>query len=137
MINRIWNKRQNYLEIALGLIIVLGNISTVLGDETKWLAIGSLHNWYSSAGSEVEVGRTSTISDQGDGLRWPAQFRFQDNQAAKGFWIGTTNYFDSLAGETFPYKVVHVGPRGPINEKSEFINSFKKAVIESLKSNVK
>ena len=122
MIIRIWNKRKKYLEIALGLFIFLGTITTVLGDETKWLAIGSLHNWYSSAGSEVEVGRTSTISDQGDGLRWPAQFRFQDNQAAKGFWIGTTNYFDSLAGETFPYKVVHVGPRGPINEKSEFMS---------------
>lgn len=121
MILRVWNKRKFYLETVLGLLVFLGAISTVLGDETKWIAIGSLHNWYSSAGSEVEVGRTGAISDQGDGLRWPAQFRFQDNQAAKGFWIGTKDFDDTIAGQLFAYKVVHVGPRGPINEKSEFM----------------
>ena len=49
----------------------------------KWMSIGNLHNWYSAAGSEVEIGRTGQISDQQDGLRWPAFYRVQDNQAAK------------------------------------------------------
>ena len=97
MVARVWTKNKNYLKSVLGLMVFLGTISTVLGDETKWIAIGSLHNWYSSAGSEIEVGRTSAISDQGDGLRWPAQFRFQDNQAAKSFWIGTTDYDAPIA----------------------------------------
>ena len=50
--------------------------------EVKWMAIGDLHNWYSAAGCEIEVGRTGQVSDQQDGLRWPAFYRVKDNQAA-------------------------------------------------------
>ena len=35
----------------------------------KWMSIGNLHNWYSAAGCEIEIGRTGQISDQQDGLR--------------------------------------------------------------------
>ena len=58
------------------------------------MAIGDLHNWYSAAGCEIEVGRTGQVSDQQDGLRYPAFYRVQDNQAAKGLWLGASNFFE-------------------------------------------
>ncbi|MCI0511919.1 fibronectin [candidate division KSB1 bacterium] len=83
----------------------------ILGDENKWIAIGALHNWYSSAGCEIEVGRRHLLEDQQDGLRWPGYARYQDSQAGKALWIGCKNYYDQLVNKTFSYKVVHVGPR--------------------------
>ena len=43
---------------------------------------------------------------------------YQDCPAAKGFWIGTTNFTDGL-GAAWPYKVVHVGPR--VRGTGEFV----------------
>jgi len=52
------------------------------------------------------------IPDQGDGLRWPAEFKYQDVKAAKALWIGTKNYTDPLFNNVeFGHKVVHAGPR--------------------------
>ncbi len=76
--------------------------------EIKWLRVGSLHSWYSSFGSEIEIGR---IGDQLDGLRWDAQFAYSDQQAAKGLWIGATNYEDRTLEAVVPYKVISVGTR--------------------------
>ena len=76
--------------------------------EVKWLRVGSLHSWFSSFGSEIEVGR---ISDQLDGLRWDAQFAYSDQQAAKGLWIGTTNYYDRKLENNVPYKVISIWTR--------------------------
>lgn len=73
----------------------------------KWMAAGSLHNWYSEMGCEIEEGRVKT---QQDGLIWPANLPYQDNQAAKGFWIGCKNFTDER-GDSYDYKVVTVGPR--------------------------
>ncbi|MHB2153021.1 fibronectin [Calditrichota bacterium GD2] len=101
----------------LGLIML---VTSVFADESKWLAVGMLHDWFSSAGAEIEVGRRHLISDQQDGLRWPAQFRYQDTKAAKALWIGTTNYQDPISGQTYEYKVVHVGPR-VLDEENEFM----------------
>jgi len=106
----------------LSLAVVLGWCTSNLafGDETKWMAVGMLHDWYSSAGCEIEVGRRHLISDQQDGLRWRAQFNWQDTKAAKALWIGAKNYFDPLVNKTFDYKVVHVGPR-VLEEKNEIM----------------
>jgi len=101
------------------LLIILLEVASVFADETKWIAIGNLQSWYSSIGCEVEVGRRRLISDQQDGMRWPAQFNFQDVEAAKALWIGTTNFDDPIAGKEIAIKVVHIGPR-ILNEK-EFI----------------
>jgi hypothetical protein len=104
--------------ILLGLVLLF---STTFAEETKWIAIGNLQNWYSNTGAEREVGRRGLTSDQQDGLRWPALYNFQDTQAAKALWIGTTNYNDPLAaGKNFAFKVVHNGPR-VLNEQSEFM----------------
>ncbi len=108
-------------------ILTFGLLSTqAIGAESKWIAVGNLHNWYSEEGCEIEVGRTGQIRDQQDGLRWPAQFSYQDVQAAKALWIGSTNFTDPVAGRTYDYKVVHVGPRGPVDIKKEImIEAFK------------
>ena len=82
------------------------------GQEIKWFRVGSLHSWFSNLGSELESGRTGNDAQQQDGLRWPADYEFQDCIAAKSMFIGTTNYDDPVYGVSFPYKVVAVGTRG-------------------------
>jgi hypothetical protein len=106
------NKLQNMCHLASRTAVFCFLLHGItLGDETKWIAIGDLHNWYSSAGNEREVGRRGLIPDQQDGLRYPAQFNWQDCQAAKAMWIGSTNFYDANRNSTYDYKVVHVGPR--------------------------
>ncbi len=96
-------------------------ISPNFAQTSKWLSVGNLHSWYSSSGCEIELGRTpGVLSNQQDGLRWPALYTNQDCQAAKALWIGAVNYNDAKAGKVFNYKVVHMGPRVQ-NIKSEFI----------------
>lgn len=116
--NKILNRRNTASNILLLLLLLSIGLN---GGETQWIAIGDLHNWYHSAGCEIEVGRRHLIPDQQDGLIWPGQFRYQDSQAAKAIWIGTTNYDDPVAGKTFAHKVVHFGPRVE-NEEIEFIS---------------
>jgi hypothetical protein len=77
--------------------------------KTKWMTAGALHDWYASTGCEIEEGR---VTNQQDGLRWPAFYKYTDSQAAKGFWIGASN-FDANG-----VKVVHVGPR--VSGQGEF-----------------
>ncbi len=87
--------------------------SNLSAQSVRQITIGQLQSWYRADGSEPEIGRTGLVPDQQDGLRWPAQYKWQDTQAAKALWIGTKNYTDAEQyGEAFfPYKVVHVGPR--------------------------
>ena len=75
--------------------------------ENVWMNVGSLHNWYSEIGCEVEEG---WVLEQQYGLRWPAIYERLDMQAAKGFWMGCVDFTDEN-GFFWPYKVVHVGPR--------------------------
>lgn len=77
--------------------------------QARWLGVGSLHNFYMPVGVEREH---ALVNRQQFGLRWPAIYRLQDAQAAKGLWIGTTNFTD-VSGATFPFKVIHAGPRAP------------------------
>lgn len=112
-------KPQNKLiRLSLILVLLFCTANLVFADETKWLAVGMLHDWFSSMGCEVEVGRRHLVADQQDGLRWPAQFNWQDCKAAKALWIGAKNYYDPLVDKTFDFKVVHVGPRVS-DEKNE------------------
>jgi hypothetical protein len=80
--------------------------------EIKWLWVGSLRSWFSNGGAEIEYGRrgrTFLNTDQTDGLRWPAQFQFQDHSVGKSIWIGTTSFDDPVTGLRYPYKVVCAG----------------------------
>jgi len=93
-------------------IYVLFILSSLFADEIKYIHIGMLHNWFSSGGCEIEIGRTHKVEDQQDGFEYPALYKWQDMQVAKGLWIGTTNYKDPLVKDSlFEYKVVHIGPR--------------------------
>ncbi|MCB9209058.1 MAG: hypothetical protein H6610_01015 [Ignavibacteriales bacterium] len=104
--------KNNLLNIFILLIIFGASNSNIINaqiaQEIKWLRVGSLHSWFSSFGAEIEVGR---IAEQLDGLRWDAQFPYQNHQAAKGLWIGTTNYDDRFLKTTVPHKVIAVGTR--------------------------
>ncbi len=98
--------------------------------DIRWMAVGSLHNWYSSIGSEIEHG---FMKVQQYGMQWPAIYQYQDMQAAKALWIGCKNFTDQN-GMFFPYKVVHVGPRVsgggeffPI--KMEMVSRFEPPVV--------
>lgn len=75
-----------------------------------WMSAGSLHNWYSEIGSELEV--SGFIKTQQDGMQWPAIYSYQDIQAARGMWIGAKDFTDEN-GQNFPYKVITAGPRPP------------------------
>lgn len=111
----------NYFDIVKTSIIVTDNNSisvNYIGNtltfphpplENKWMSVGSLHNWYSSIGSEMEGG---FVARQQFGMQWPAIYRHQDLQVSRGMWLGCTNFNDEN-GIFFPYKVVTVGPRNP------------------------
>ena len=111
---------RGFLKTILLMLIVVILIIPLSADDTKWIAVGMLQNWFSNGGCEIEVGRRHEVADQQDGFQYPALYPSQDMQAAKGLWIGSKNYDDPVAGKVFNYKVVHVGPR-ILNETSEFM----------------
>ena len=95
--------------LAISVIFLFESLNA---DEVKFLSVGMLQSWFSSAGCEIELGRTGVTTDQQDGFRYPALYNWQDMQAQKGLWIGARDYTDPLVGgSTLDYKVVHVGPR--------------------------
>lgn len=101
-------KQYLYRILLVGSLLLLVSGSRLQAQyEVKWLAVGSLHNWYSEIGSEVEHGFQPV---QQYGMVWPAIYQYQDMQAAKGIWIGCKNFTDDK-GTVYPYRVVHVGPR--------------------------
>jgi len=127
-------KRIKHICFCLVILVTqfLMTTSFLSAGETKWIAVGRLHDWYHSAGCEVEIGRTYLVSDQQDGLRWPGQLRYQDMKASKGLWIGTTNYADTLFENTvFDHKVVHIGPRH-LDETNEFMTEEFRLIGKSL-----
>ncbi len=96
------------LKNVLGKTFILMALINVLtfSQEIKYMSVGSLHNWYSDIGSEIEV--AGPVKTQQDGMQWPAIYNYQDIQAWKGMWIGTKDFWEpKLVTE----KVVHVGPR--------------------------
>lgn len=94
--------------MLLLLFMLVSHIDVSAQYEAKWMAIGSLQNWYSEIGTEIEVG---LVNRQQYGLQWPAIYQYQDMQAAKGLWLGAANFTDEN-GENYSNRVVHVGPRG-------------------------
>jgi hypothetical protein len=79
----------------------------------KYLNVADLQTGFAYEGAEFEMFRTGSgnMLDQCDGLRWPAQYLYQDCISAKGMWLGTTNFLDPVTNKTYPYKVVCAGPR--------------------------
>jgi hypothetical protein len=107
-----FSKRVDQHILAIILFLLIFSLPQFLPAQTysyKWMAAGSLHNWFYELGCEVEEGRSASANQQ-DGLIWPANLPYQDNQAAKGFWIGCKNFTDER-GDLYDYKVVTIGPR--------------------------
>ncbi|NQT27177.1 hypothetical protein HQ585_17615 [candidate division KSB1 bacterium] len=75
----------------------------------KWLRVSDLHSTFAIEGAEFEMHRTGNLPEQSDGMRWPAQFKWQDCSAAKGMMIGTTDFQDPVSGELYAYKTACVG----------------------------
>lgn len=101
------NKASRFISLLWLLLFLAASTGLYAQYENTWVNVGSLHNWYSEIGCEIEHGWAAY---QQYGFRWPAIYDYQDMQAMKGFWIGCTDFTDE-SGANYPYKVVHVGPR--------------------------
>ncbi len=107
--NSIFGRMKKYF--ALVIILFLGIQCVTYGQfKNVWMSAGSLHNWYSEIGSELE--EAGFLKTQQFGLQWPAIYNYQDAQAARGMWIGAKDFTDER-GNFFPFKVCAVGPRSP------------------------
>ncbi|MDP2301584.1 MAG: hypothetical protein Q8N03_04045 [Ignavibacteria bacterium] len=93
--------------ITIVLFLLMGQSNLFAQFDVKWMSVGSLHNWFSAIGSEIEEG---FVKRQQYGMQWPAIYDYQNIQAWKAMWIGTKDFTDEQ-GRFFPVKVVHVGPR--------------------------
>ncbi len=98
---------KNYFILTIAALFIFISNETYSQYNIKWMSIGSIQSWFSEIGSEIEEGR---IKEQQDGMQWPAIYQYQDCEAARAFWIGSKNFTDENS-VTYPYKVVHVGPR--------------------------
>jgi hypothetical protein len=104
-------KLVNKINIYFAIFLVSGVVFTAKKTHAqynnKWMTAGSFQDFYSEIGDEIEEG---FVKEQQYGGQWPAIHPHQDSKAARGLWIGCTNFTDA-SGANFPYKVVHVGPR--------------------------
>jgi hypothetical protein len=109
--------------ILLSLMMLMA-ISAGFGQAIKQIKIGSLQNWFADPGCEPEE---KYVLVQQYGLTWPSQYFKQDNQAAKALWIASSNFTDApqYGGNTFPYKVVHCGPRSWDTQRETIPVMFK------------
>lgn len=109
MMKSLFNKMKNSLPL---LVVLFLGIQMITDGQYKnvWMSAGSLHNWYSEIGSELEL--AGFAKTQQDGFQWPAIYSYQDMQAARGMWIGAKDFTDEK-GEFYPFKVCTVGPRNP------------------------
>ena len=69
----------------------------------KWLSVGDLHAYYTEAGSHNE-------DYNGHNIQWPGIRQNVGNVRGYAMWIGAENFTDE-DGETWQYKIAHVGPR--------------------------
>jgi hypothetical protein len=100
--------------IVLFAVLLAGSVHAQ-GIQQKFMAVGSLQSWFTNTGCEAE--EILVKNQQQNGMQWPAIYLYQDMAAARGFWIGTTNFTDQN-GMSFPFKVVHSGPR--VSGQGEF-----------------
>ena len=94
-----------HLALALVAVLVLAGPKHAFAQfENKALAVGSLSNVYTETGAQQESWTS------GYGLRWPAVYR-QGVLRAGALWIAAKDVPSPDGGETYPARVVHIGPR--------------------------
>ena len=86
--------------LLLGFAPEKGSAQGVQGDAKKYIRIGSLQSQFSAYGSERAWNNVYY-----EGLRWPAEYAYQDNAVIKRFWIGTQDFTDSY-GEDWGHYVI-------------------------------
>lgn len=86
----------------------------------SWLSIGELQNWYYSLGTEPE----GASMEQQEGLHFPSQKQYQDNQVSKALWLGAKDFTDEF-NDFYPHKVIPIGPR-QIQSYLHYPKIFKK-----------
>lgn len=107
--NSIFYRIKRFLPLVI--VLILGTQLVTYGQfKNVWMSAGSLHNWYSEIGSELE--EAGFLKTQQFGMQWPAIYSYQDAQAARGMWIGAKDFTDEK-GQFFPFKVCTAGPRAP------------------------
>lgn len=116
--------------ISLFIIFMIPFSNSNAQFKNVWMSAGSLNNWYSEIGSEMEEG---FVLQQQYGMQWPANYRSQDMQAARGWWVGCKDFTDEK-GTHFDYKVVTVGPRNPAffaayPIKMEMVGKFEPTIV--------
>lgn len=107
--------RKNKIAVYCIFALLLMQSMSYAQFKAKWMTAGSLKNWYSEIGCEIEEG---FVAQQQYGMMWPALYNYQSIQAWKGMWFGVKDFKDEK-GENHPFTVVHVGPR--VSGAGEFI----------------
>ncbi len=82
-------KNKYYL---LSLLLFAGStqiIGQVQGTEKRYVRIGPLQSHFSAYGSERAWNNTYY-----EGLKWPADYPYQDNSVIKRFWVGLDDFTD-------------------------------------------
>lgn len=77
--------------------------------DVRWLRVGNLQAYYQDYGTETETDANTYMGT----LSWPAAYGL-DNYSlrSKGLWMGCQNFKDPVTQQTYPYKVICIGPRG-------------------------
>ena len=91
--------------LAFALLLALSAPAAHAQFESRWLNIGEMQHHYHGGGAEYE-----TFGDFGKFTWWPLLTSRPASTRAMGLWIGARDV-RGPEGETFPYRVVHVGPR--------------------------
>jgi hypothetical protein len=94
------SKINNYSAILLLLSLFFIPNKTEAQYNNKWMTAGSFQDFYSEIGCEPEE---SFVKQQQYGGQWPAIHPNQDSKAARGLWIGATNFTDAT-GANFPLR---------------------------------
>ena len=100
------NKIANFPIILFFMLSLVVTNKSLAQYNNKWMTAGAFQDFFSEIGDEPEE---SFVKQQQYGGQWPAIHPNQDSKAARGLWIGVTNFKDATG--SYPFKVVHVGPR--------------------------
>ncbi len=81
--------KNNLKYIVFWLIVASQLLAQVQSSDKRYVRIGSLQSHFSAYGSE-----RAWNSSYYEGLRWPADYAFQDNSVIKRSWIGIEDFTD-------------------------------------------
>ena len=89
--------RSNGLKVHINILIIFlitlllinSGVSQIQSTEKSYIRIGSLQSHFSAYGSE-----RAWNNSYYEGLRWPAEYLYQDNSVIKRFWLAAPNFTD-------------------------------------------